>query len=123
MAIDLKRTVLGLAAAGALALGAGAPPAHAQDGVIRIGVTLRMVIENGLKYGQMAKEELEAVNASGGINGKKVEGILLDDECKPDKGIAHVNRFVHQSQVHLGMGSTCSSGSLPMVELTAQEEV
>ena len=44
---------------------------------------------------------------SGGINGKKIEVILLDDECKPDKGIANVNRFIHQHKVHLVMGSTC----------------
>ena len=91
--------------------------------MIRIGITLRMVVENGLKYGQMSKDELEAVNASGGINGKKIEVILLDDECKPDKGIANVNRFIHQHKVHLVMGSTCSSVTLPMVDVTAKEEV
>src|SRR2546421_11048343 len=107
--MTMTKTFLALATA--LALGAVAPPAHAQDGVIRIGITLRMIVDNGLKYGQMAKEELEAVNATGGINGKKVEVILLDDECKPDKGIANVNRFIHQNKVHLGMGSTCSSVS------------
>ena len=118
----VKKTCLALAPAAALALGP-AQPAQAQDGVIRIGITLRMVVENGLKYGQMAKDELEAVNASGGINGKKIEVILLDDECKPDKGIANVNRFIHQNKVHLVMGSTCSSVSLPMVDITAKEEV
>lgn len=107
----------------ATALGLSAAPAAAQDGVIRVGVTLRMVIENGIKYGQMTKDELEAVNASGGINGKKVEVILLDDECKPDKGVANVNRFIHQHKVHLVIGSTCSSVSLPMVDITAKEEV
>ena len=82
----------------ALTLGAAwAAPAVAEDN-IRIGITLRMIVENGLKYGQMTKEELEAVNATGGINGKKVEVILLDDECKPDKGVANVNRFIHQSK-------------------------
>ena len=105
------------------AAGVAASPAQAQDGVIRIGITLRMVVENGLKYGQLAKEQLELVNASGGINGKKVEVILLDDECKPDKGIANVNRFIHQHKVHLVLGSTCSSVSLPMVDVTAKEEV
>ena len=107
----------------AAAAGVAASPAQAQDGVIRIGITLRMVVENGLKYGQLAKEQLEQVNASGGINGKKVEVILLDDECKPDKGIANVNRFIHQHKVHLVLGSTCSSVSLPMVDVTAKEEV
>lgn len=106
----------------ALALGVATVPALAEDN-IRIGITLRMVVENGLKYGQMTKDELEAVNASGGINGKKVEVILLDDECKPDKGIANVNRFIHQHKVHLVIGSTCSSVSLPMVDITAKEEV
>ncbi len=123
MTISMKNTLLALAPATALALGALAQPVQAQDGVIRIGITLRMVVENGLKYGQMAKDELEAVNASGGINGKKIEVILLDDECKPDKGIANVNRFIHQNKVHLVMGSTCSSVSLPMVDITAKEEV
>src|SRR5437762_5820720 len=120
--LGMKNSFLALAPAAALTLGI-AQPAHAQDGVIRIGITLRMIVDNGLKYGQMAKEELEAVNASGGINGHKVEVILLDDECKPDKGIANVNRFIHQNKVHLVMGSTCSSVSLPMVDVTAKEEV
>src|SRR5262249_60347375 len=111
------------AALPALALWLGsAAPTLAQDGVIRVGITFRMVVENGLKYGQMAKDELEAVNATGGINGKKVEVILLDDECKPDKGIANVNRFIHQHKVHLVLGSTCRSVSLPMDDVTAKQE-
>jgi branched-chain amino acid transport system substrate-binding protein len=118
-----NRSLLALLPAAMLATGLVSAPAQAQDGVIRIGITLRMVVENGLKYGQMSKDELEAVNASGGINGKKVEVILLDDECKPDKGIANVNRFIHQHKVHLVMGSTCSSVTMPMVDVTAKEEV
>ncbi len=111
------------AAALAFAALAAPAPARADDGVIRIGVTLRMIIENGLKYGQMVKEELEAVNAAGGINGHKLEVTLLDDECKPDRGVANVNRFISQQRVHLVIGSTCSSVSLPMVDITAKEEV
>ena len=118
-----NRSRLALLPAAMLAAGLVSAPAQAQDGVIRIGITLRMVVENGLRYGQMSKDELEAVNASGGINGKKIEVILLDDECKPDKGIANANRFIHQHKVHLVMGSTCSSVTLPMVDVTAKEEV
>jgi len=119
----LKQTLRAALPAATLAMGMATAPAMAQDNVIRVGVTLRMVVENGLKYGQMVKDELEAVNAAGGINGKKIEIILLDDECKPDKGIANVNRFIHQHKVHLVLGSTCSSVSLPMVDITAKEEV
>jgi len=114
------RTALAALPAAALLFAA---PAQAQDNTIRIGITLRMLVENGLKYGQMSKDLLEAVNATGGINGHKVEVTLLDDECKPDKGIANVNRFIHQQKVHIVMGSTCSSVSIPMVDITAKEEV
>ena len=122
MTNDMKLSVLTLALAAAVALGAIATPAVAQDGVIRIGVTLRMVVESGLKYGRMTRDELEAVNITGGIKGKKIEVILLDDECKPEKGIANVNRFIYQHKVHLVIGSTCSSVTLPMVDVTAKEE-
>ena len=121
--MKLNRKLLAMAAAPVVMLGLSAAPAAAQDGVIRIGVSIRMIIENGLRYGQMTKDELEGVNAAGGINGKKVEVTLLDDECKPDKGIANVNRLVNQNKVHLVIGSTCSSVSMPMVDVTAKEEV
>jgi ABC-type branched-subunit amino acid transport system substrate-binding protein len=121
--MKLFTKLLASAAIPALIAAASAVPAAAEDGVIRVGVSLRMIVENGLRYGQMTKDELEGVNASGGINGKKIEVTLLDDECKPDKGIANVNRFINQNKVHLVIGSTCSSVSLPMVDITAKEEV
>ena len=38
-----------------LATGFVSAPAQAEDGVIRIGITLRMIVENGLKYGQLVQ--------------------------------------------------------------------
>ena len=122
MGIKLSSAVRAAAAAAVVAT-AIAGPAAAQDKTIRIGVTMRLLNEVGIAYGTMAKDELEAVNATGGINGARVEVILLDDECKPDKGIANVNRFIHQNKVHLILGSTCSSVSMPMVDITMKEQV
>jgi hypothetical protein len=42
-----NRSILALLPAAMLATGLVAAPAQAQDGVIRIGVTLRMIVENG----------------------------------------------------------------------------
>ena len=92
-------------------------------GEIRIGATMRMISENGQKYGQMVSDELDLINAAGGINGHTVKLSLLNDECKSDKGVANVNKFVHQEKVHLVIGSTCSSVSLPIVDVTAKAEV
>lgn len=119
----LKR-LLGAGCALAAVMAAGlAAPAAADDGDIRIGVTLRMLTENGQKYGQMVKDELEAINQSGGIKGHKIEVFLLDDQCKPEIGVANANRFIHQNKVHLIIGSTCSSVSMPIVPVTAKAEV
>jgi len=122
------RTTLGKAIYGAgtvalLGLCLAANTAVAQDKTIRVGISLRMLVESGMAYGDIAKSEIEAVNAKGGINGAKVEVILLDDECKPDKGVANVNRFISQNKVHLIIGSTCSSVSMPMVDVTTKEQV
>jgi branched-chain amino acid transport system substrate-binding protein len=119
----LGRTVYGACALTLFGACLAAGPALAQDKTIRIGITLRMMVESGMAYGDIAKTALEAVNAKGGINGAKVEVILLDDECKPDKGVANVNRFISQNKVHLIIGSTCSSVSMPIADVTAKAEV
>lgn len=104
-----------LAAAGFIAT------AHA--GEIRIGATMRMISENGQKYGQMMQDEFDAINAAGGINGNTIKLTLLNDECKADKGVANANKFAYQQNVHLSIGSTCLSVTLPIVDVTAQAEV
>src|SRR5947209_10861865 len=112
-----------LVALASIALIGTSTPARAEDGVIRIGMTLRMIVENGIKYGQLTTEELNAVNKTGGINGHKVQVILLDDECNAQKGVANANRFIEQDKVHLIIGSICSSVTLPLVDLTARAQV
>lgn len=112
-------TRLGIAAAVVTSVAASAVYA----GEIRIGATMRMISENGQKYGQMMQDEFDAINAAGGINGHTIHLTLLNDECKSDKGIANANKFAYQDNVHLVIGSTCSSVSLPIVDVTAQAQV
>ena len=110
---------LGIAAAVVTSVAASAVNA----GEIRIGATMRMISENGQKYGQMMQDEFDAINAAGGINGHTIHLTLLNDECKSDKGVANANKFAYQDNVHLVIGSTCSSVSLPIVDVTAQAGV
>lgn len=110
---------LGIAAVVAVSVAASAVYA----GEIRIGATMRMISENGQKYGQMMQDEFDAINAAGGINGHMIQLTLLNDECKSDKGVANANKFAYQDNVHLVIGSTCSSVSLPIVDVTAQAGV
>lgn len=118
----LQKVALGLVPAIWIASSIAVVPAQAQED-IRIGVTLRMLTENGQKYGQMVQDEFDKVNAAGGINGHMIKVFLLDDQCKPDIGVANVNRFINQDKVHLVIGSTCSSVSMPIVPVTAKAGV
>ena len=93
--------------------------ASALAGEIRIGITMRMVSENGQKYGQMVMDEIDLINQAGGINGNQIKATLMNDECKSDKGVANANKLIFQNKIHLLIGSTCSSVSLPIVDVTA----
>ena len=92
-------------------------------GDIRVGITMRMVSENGQKYGQMMMDEIKSINDSGGINGNMIKATLMNDECKSDKGVANANKLIFQEKVHMLIGSTCSSVSLPIVDVTAKAGV
>ena len=113
-----KKVIAGVVAAG---VGLTASAAFADD--IRVGITMRMVSENGQAYGQMVMDEIDAINASGGINGNMIEATLMNDECKSDKGVANANKLIFQEKIHLLIGSTCSSVSLPIVDVTAKAGV
>ena len=108
---------------GAVALGVLLASAAAYAGEIRVGITMRMVSENGQKYGQMVMDEIDLINKAGGINGNKIAATLMNDECKSDKGVANANKLIFQKKIHLLIGSTCSSVSLPIVDVTAKAMV
>lgn len=51
----------------------------------------------------------EEANAAGGINGRKIEWISLDDESSPPKGIAAYKRLADQEQVFAIFGPASSA--------------
>jgi ABC-type branched-subunit amino acid transport system substrate-binding protein len=90
------------------------------DDKIKIGVSIRMISDIGFKHGKMMEDEIQMINESGGINGKMIELIFLNDECKSEKGIANAQKLIYQHKVHLLVGSSCSSVTLPMVDVSAK---
>ena len=70
----------------------------------------------GLPELNAAKLVVDKINAQGGINGKKVEIIQLDDQCKSDLGINAATKVVSDG-IRIVMGHTCSGptkASLPI---------
>ena len=109
--------------AGAVAAGVGVTATAAFADDIRVGITMRMISENGQAYGQMVMDEIKGINDAGGINGNMIEATLMNDECKSDKGVANANKMIFQEKVHLLIGSSCSSVTLPIVDVTAKAGV
>ncbi len=85
---------------------------------IRIGATLRIASDIDFKQGEMIKSEVVAINKRGGIQGRKIEFILLNDKCNPSKGVSNARQLIEQDKVHLLIGSSCSSVTLPIVRVT-----
>lgn len=63
--------------------------------------------------GNMAGATLafEELNAGGGVNGRKVEFITVDDETSASKGIAGFNRLVQSDKVFAVFGPSSSQSA------------
>ena len=97
LSITRRALVLGAAIVGA----AGVTSAQAQD-TLRFGLAMPLSGSQAL-YGQdqvkAAQWGVAEINAKGGINGKKLEMIILDTSADPQAGIQAVNRLVSVEKV------------------------
>ena len=95
----------------------------AQAENIKIGVSFRMLSDVGYKHGMLIEDTVKQWNVEGGINGKKIDLTLYNDECKSEKGVANATKLAYQDKVHVIIGSSCSSVTLPMVPVITKAKV
>ncbi|CAM3770395.1 branched-chain amino acid ABC transporter substrate-binding protein [Bordetella bronchialis] len=114
-----------LAAAAALAITAGLFTLGAQAQTIKIaavGPTTGPVTQ----YGDMVREgvdtAVEQVNAAGGVNGRKLEVVVVDDGCEPKQGPTAANRVVNE-KIGFVVGPVCSGASIAAAPIYEQEGV
>ena len=82
-----------------------------------------MLSDVGYKHGELIQDTVEEWNSTGGINGRKVDLTLYNDECKSEKGVANATKLAYQDNVHVIIGSSCSSVTLPMVPVITKAKV
>ena len=107
----LKRYLCAIAAA-AVAL-----PAFAQDAFV-IGLTGALTGPPASTNGPAVdglRLYVERLNAAGGIKGKKINLIVLDDSAEPSKAAANAKRLLTQENVVLIINSSLSSTFAPTV--------
>ena len=66
---------------------------------------------------------VDRLNAAGGINGRKIELVVLDDQGQPSRAAANVKKLVTQDQAQLVVLSSLSSTFAPVVAETKAANV
>lgn len=104
----MKRFIKGLAAAAALTT-AGLGAAQAQKAPIKFGLlqdftAVYTFLTN--EYSQGQRDYLTLINDQGGINGHRVEGIVVDHGNQPQRGIEAYNRVSRDGAVLVDFLST-----------------
>jgi branched-chain amino acid transport system substrate-binding protein len=116
----LRRLVMGALAAAAITV-----PAYAQDAYV-IGVTGALT---GPPAGTNAppieglRLYVDRLNAGGGVNGKKIRLIVLDDGAEPSKAAANAKRLITQDNVGLLILASLSSTYAPVIAETKRANV
>lgn len=102
MISGITRRCIIAAAPVALALPYVIRGAQAQTEPLRFGVADPLTGPSaifGLDQMQAVRWAVEDINAAGGVNGRKLEAIIVDHQARPDVGIAVVTRLIQVDKV------------------------
>ena len=108
----MQNMTLGKFAAAALVATALTAPAFAAD-TIKLGVAgphTGDLAPYGLPTKDAAEMVVADVNAKGGINGKQVELMIVDDQCKPEIATNVATKLVSEG-VNIVIGHVCSGAT------------
>jgi len=116
LAIRLAPVALGLACL-------AASPSHAEN--LKIAIVGPMT-GSLTQYGDMVKEgvntAVERINAAGGIEGRKIEVVTIDDGCEPKQGPVAANRVVNE-KIGFVVGHVCSGATIAAADIYNNEGV
>lgn len=119
-----SRAVACMAVAG-LWLGLSAGAAHAGD-TIKIAVPSPYT-GSAAGFGENVKSgvamKLEEINAAGGVNGKKIEAVYLDEQCEPREAATVATSIVNDSEIVGIVGHLCSSAHLAALPTYVREGI
>ena len=112
-----------LGAAAALALGMPFGVAHAQ-GVIKIGEINSYKAQPAFlePYKKGMELAVEEINAAGGVNGKKLELIIRDDNANPGEAVRAAEELVSREKVDVLTGSFLSHIGLALTDFAKQKK-
>ena len=70
-----------------------------------------------------AKAQFKAVNAAGGVDGRKIEFVTLDDAYEPPRAVQNARRLVEQEQVFALFNTLGTANNVAIWDYTNKEKV
>jgi branched-chain amino acid transport system substrate-binding protein len=106
-----------------LAVMAGARSASAQDITIAVAAPMTGPVASiGEQIRRGAELAAEAINKSGGVNGKMIKISIQDDACDPKQAVAVANRIL-SAGIKFVDGHACSGSSIPAAEAYGENNI
>ncbi|KAA2212217.1 ABC transporter substrate-binding protein [Teichococcus oryzae] len=124
--MTITRRDLALGSLSALAASSLARPALAQGEPIRIGWLAALTGPSsapGVGFNRGVIYAAEAINAAGGVKGRKVEIITRDTQGDPTKAVNATQEMISQAKVHAIWGPTNSGESLAVTAIMARAKM
>ena len=107
------RSLLAATVALAAVQAASAQTTGVTDKEIRIG-TFGPITGPNFTFGKHPMNGMEVyfkkINDAGGVNGRKLVLVRMDDQCDPANSIASVRKLIHIEKVFAIVGGSCSNG-------------
>ncbi len=123
----LSERMLAVVLSACLTFGISAAPALAQSGStkdpIRIGVMAKFAQINGAAIRDGAQLAADEINAAGGVDGRRVELIMYDDQGSASDAILALQRAVRQDHVQAMVGTFLSEIAIAMTPWAARLKV
>ncbi|MBS7811898.1 ABC transporter substrate-binding protein [Roseococcus pinisoli] len=122
--MNITRRNIALGGAGAVAAATGlARPALAQNEAIRIGWLAAMTGPSSapaIGFNRGVVFAAEAINAEGGVRGRRIEIVTRDTQGDPTKAVNATQEMISQARVHAIWGPTNSGESLAVTAIMAR---
>jgi branched-chain amino acid transport system substrate-binding protein len=101
-------------------------PVTAAEPPIKIGIIMPITGPGGF-MGTPMKEAataiFEGINAKGGINGRKVEYIIEDDQSSPTKAVIAAAKLIRDEKVCVIIGATMNDSNAAIIPTVEQEQI
>ncbi|MEN6476641.1 MAG: ABC transporter substrate-binding protein [Rectinema sp.] len=83
--------------------------------VIKLGANWMLADVSGAECAKAAQIAVDEINAAGGVLGKKLQLVVVDDEGKGDKGVAAIEKLVTVDKVDVLLGGISSAVQLAQI--------